>query len=64
MIQVFQNLFRYALSSINSHLQDNKADALQSSTAEKIPPFLDHTRGFLQNPEVDMKQLDLWCLRS
>lgn len=60
MMQMFQNLFRDVLPSIDSHLEDSETDALLlTSTAEKVPllPAADHALSRPESPEVDMEQL-------
>ena len=60
MIQMFQNLFRVVLPSIDSHLEDIDTNALLlTSTAEKVPllPAADHVPSRPESPEVDMEQL-------
>ncbi|KAB8216483.1 BCS1 N terminal-domain-containing protein [Aspergillus novoparasiticus] len=60
MMQMFQNLFRDVLPSIDSHLEDSETDALLlTSTAEKVPllPAADHDLSRPESPEVDMEQL-------
>ncbi|KAE8315993.1 BCS1 N terminal-domain-containing protein [Aspergillus transmontanensis] len=60
MMQMFQNLFRDVLPSIDSHLEDSETDALLlTSTAEKVPllPAADHALIRPESPEVDMEQL-------
>ncbi|KAE8167699.1 BCS1 N terminal-domain-containing protein [Aspergillus tamarii] len=60
MIQMFQNLFRVVLPSIDSHLEDIDTNALLlTSTAEKVPllPATDHVPSRPESPEVDMEQL-------
>ncbi|KAE8363006.1 BCS1 N terminal-domain-containing protein [Aspergillus caelatus] len=60
MMQMFQNLFRDVLPSIDSHLEDSETDALLlTSTAEKVPllPAPDHALSRPESPDVDMEQL-------
>ncbi|KAK6832113.1 hypothetical protein RU639_002555 [Aspergillus parasiticus] len=60
MMQMFQNLFRDVLPSIDSHLEDSETDALLlTSTAEKVPllPAADHALIRPESLEVDMEQL-------
>ncbi|KAJ1705218.1 mitochondrial chaperone ATPase (Bcs1) [Aspergillus flavus] len=60
MMQMFQNLFRDVLPSIDSHLEDSETDALLlTSTAEKVSllPAADHALSRPESPEVDMEQL-------
>ncbi|QMW45605.1 hypothetical protein AFCA_009690 [Aspergillus flavus] len=60
MMQMFQNLFRDVLPSIDSHLEDSETDVLLlTSTAEKVPllPAAEHALSRPESPEVDMEQL-------
>ncbi|KAE8139389.1 BCS1 N terminal-domain-containing protein [Aspergillus pseudotamarii] len=60
MMQMFQNLFRDVLPSIESHLEDSETGVLLlTSTAEKVPLLSapDHALSRPESPEVDMEQL-------